>query len=123
MDEFGRMLGEQVRDQIRWEYFLDEEQHIRKEEYSSDVSHQDGNLPYRMQISHVDGGPSYLVNDYFPHFHYQAGYTLASESYDLMIEYWGEENVCLGDLEVESIAVEQLLDRGAEKSLSYLKLF
>ena len=121
VDEFGRTLGEQVRDQIRWEYFLDEKQHMVEEEYSSDVSHQDGDLPYRMQISHLDGGPSYLVNDYFPHFHYQTGAVLADENYGLLTEYWGGEGVALlEDLDLESEAVDKLVAQGAVDDITVL---
>jgi hypothetical protein len=98
VDEFGRTLEDQIRDQIQWEYSLDERSHIIKREYTSDTSHQDGDLPYRMQITYRDGGPSYLVNDYFPHFHYQIGAALADDDYDLLIKYWGAENVRLDDL-------------------------
>jgi len=60
-----------------------------------------------MQITYEDGGPSYHVNDYFPHFHYQAGAVLAGEDYDLLTEYWGTRDTQLEDLETESDAVEK----------------
>jgi len=69
-DEFGRTLEEQMRDDILWEYELAERRHVYRDEYVSDIGHQDGDLPYRMQITYRDGGPSYYVNDYFPHFHF-----------------------------------------------------
>lgn len=76
-----------MRDDLLWEYELAERQHVYRETYFSDTSHQDGNLPYRMQITYQDGGPSYLVNDYFPHFHYQTAALLAGQDYNLLAEY------------------------------------
>ena len=84
-------MGEQVRDRIKWEYFLNEKQHVFDGEYCSDVSDQDGDLPYRMQITYRKGGPSYYINDYFPHFHYQTGAALADQDYSYLIEYWGKK--------------------------------
>lgn len=75
-----------------------------------------------MQISYEDGGPSYFVNDYFPHFHYQASAVLADEDYDLLIEYWGTRKTNLEDLETESQALEKLEDEGAVKNISELEL-
>jgi len=66
-----------------------------------------------MQISYEDGGPSYFINDYFPHFHYQASAVLADEDYDLLIEYWGTRDTDLGDLETESNAIKELSLEGA----------
>jgi hypothetical protein len=51
-----------------------------------------------MQITYEDGGPSYYVNNYFPHFHYQASAALADEDYDLLVEYWGTRDTDLEDL-------------------------
>jgi hypothetical protein len=76
-----------------------------------------------MQITYRDGGPSFYVNDYFPHFHYQTGAALADEYYDLLVDYWVTENVCLDDLEAESEAVERLLDGGAVEDISRLNLY
>ena len=121
-DVYGRTLGEQVRDKIRWEYYLDERSHVYDEEYTSDISHQDGDLPYRMQITYRDGGPSYYVNDYFPHFHYQAGAVLADEDYDLLTEYWGNRETSLEDLELESQALEKLREDGATDNIEDLGL-
>lgn len=92
------------------------------EEYTSDVSHQDGDLPHRMQITYEDGGPSYYVNDYFPHFHYQASAALADEDYDLLVEYWGTRDRSLADLETESGAVEILAEEGTAGNISELEL-
>jgi hypothetical protein len=92
-----------------------------EEEYTSDVSHQDGDLPHRMQITYEDGGPSYYVNDYFPHFHYQASAALADEDYDLLIEYWGTRDTGLEDLETESQTLEKLRE-GAAENISELGL-
>ncbi|RCU47005.1 hypothetical protein DU504_06620 [Haloplanus salinus] len=75
-----------------------------------------------MQISYEDGGPSYFVNDYFPHFHYQASAVLADEEYDLLIEYWGTRDTDLGDLETESQAFEKLREDGAANNISELGL-
>ena len=75
-----------------------------------------------MQITYEDGGPSYYVNDYFPHFHYQTGAALADHDYDLLTEYWGTENVYLEDLEVESDAIDKLAEEGAAGNISELEL-
>lgn len=93
-----------------------------EEDYISDVSHQDGNFPHRMQITYRDGGPSYFVNDYFPHFHYQTGATLADEDYALLTEYWGEDDLLLDDLAVESDAIDTLTEEGAVDDISKLNL-
>ena len=66
-----------------------------------------------MQITYEDGGPSYYVNDYFPHFHYQASAVLADEDYDLLTEYWGTRETDLEELEAKSNAVKELLIEGA----------
>ena len=121
-DVYGRTLGEQVRDKIRWEYYLDERSHVYDSEYTSDTSHQDGDLPYRMQITYRDGGPSYYVNDYFPHFHYQAGAVLADEDYDLLTEYWGTRDTTLENLETESDRVDTLIEEGAVDNIRELDL-
>ena len=89
-----------------------------EEEYTSDTSHQDGSLPYRMQITYEDGGPSYHVNEYFPHFHYQAGAALADENYDLLQEYWGSNEIdSLKDLNCSSELMDELVEEGAVESL------
>jgi hypothetical protein len=75
-----------------------------------------------MQITYEDGGPSYHVNEYFPHFHYQAGAALADENYDLLVEYWGTDETRLADLETESRAVEKLDKEGAFDDISNLVL-
>lgn len=112
-DEFGRSLEEQISDQILREYQADERRHVLEEEYTSDISHQDGDLPYRMQITYQDGGPSYYVNDYFPHFHYQTAAALADLDYDLLVEYWGTQDTTLADLETDSNAIQKLSREGA----------
>lgn len=122
VDEFGRTLEEQVQDQIQWEYFHTERDHVIKKEYTSDTAHQDSDFPYRMQITYKDGGPSYYVNDYFPHFHYQTGAALADHDYDLLIEYRGSQNVNLEDLEAESDAIDTLIEEGAVDDISKLDL-
>jgi len=121
-DEFGRSLGEQVCDQILEEYQAEEKRHVLEEEYTSDISHQDGDLPYRMQVTYQDGGPSYYVNDYFPHLHYQTAAALADENYDLLLDYWGTRDTSLEDLEIESEAVNTLIEDGAVDSISKLDL-
>jgi len=95
------------------EYRAEEKRHVLEEEYTSDISHQDGDLPYRMQITYEDGGPSYCVNDYFPHFHYQTAATLADQDYDLLVKYWGTRDTILEDLETVSNAIKQLSKEGA----------
>jgi len=112
-------MGEQVRDQILREYELDERNHVLEEDYTSDVSHQDGDLPYRMQITYRDGGPSYHVNDYFPHLHFQAAAALANSNYDHLVE-WSSENHGLEEFKTESEAIEILLSEGAADSISDL---
>jgi predicted lipid-binding transport protein (Tim44 family) len=93
---------------------------VLEEEYTSDTSHQDGSLPYRMQITYDDGGPSYHVNEYFPHFHYQAGAALADENYDLLQEYWGSNEIdSLKDLNCSSELMDELVEEGAVESLPY----
>lgn len=87
-----------MRDDILWEYELAERRHVYRDEYVSDTSHQDGDLPYRMQITYRDGGPSFYVNDYFPHFHYQTAATLASQDYDLLVGFFSDGNIDLQDL-------------------------
>jgi len=88
--------------------------HVLDEEYRLDIGHQDGSLPYRMQITYEDGGPSYHVNDYFPHFHYQAAAALAEEDYELVVEYWGNPEIDeLAGLDTESELVEELARNGA----------
>lgn len=84
------------------------------------MSHQDGDLPYRMQVTYRDGGPSYYVNDYFPHFHYQTGALLADHDYDFLTEYWGNNKLRLNDLEAESDHIDTLTEQGAIDSLSDL---
>lgn len=106
-------MEEQVCTQILGEYQAEEKRHVLEEEYTSDISHQDGDLPYRMQLTYEDGGPSYYVNDYFPHFHYQTAATLADQDYDLLVEYWGTRNTTLEDLEVKSNAIKELSIEGA----------
>lgn len=101
---------------------MNERRHVIDEEYSSDVSHQDGNLPYRVQITYEDGGPNYYVNDYFPHFHYQAGAVLADESYDLLTEYWGTRDTSLDDLDFDSGPVDTLVEEGAVDNIYKLDL-
>lgn len=91
-----------------------------EEEYTSDVSHQDGDLPHRMQITYEDGGPSYYVNEYFPHFHYQASAALADENYDLLVEYWGTRDTSLEDLKTESENIDTLIEEGAADNVSKL---
>jgi len=93
---------------------------VLEEEYTSDTSHQDGSIPYRMQITYEDGGPSYHVNEYFPHFHYQAGAALADENYDLLQEYWGSNEIdSLKDLNCSSELMDELVEEGAVESLPY----
>ena len=75
-----------------------------------------------MQITYRDGGPSYYVNDYFPHFHYQTGAALADHNYNSLVEYWGTEETSLADLEVESDAVEALAEEGAVENISKLDM-
>jgi hypothetical protein len=73
-----------------------------------------------MQITYEDGGPSYQLNDYFPHFHYQTGVVLADESYDLLTEYWGTRDSSLDDLEVKSGQIDTLGEEGAVDDISKL---
>ena len=102
---------------------MDERTHVFEEEYTSDVSHQDGDLPHRMQITYEDGGPSYYVNDYFPHFHYQASAALADENYDLLIEYWGtDESRELTELEAELVIPEDSGEGGAAGDIPEFEL-
>jgi hypothetical protein len=75
-----------------------------------------------MQITYQNGGPSYYLNDYFPHYHYQASAALADEDYDLLIEYWGTRDTDLEDLETESQALEKLREDGAAENISELGL-
>ena len=75
-----------------------------------------------MQISYQNGGPSYYLNEYFPHFHYQASAVVADENYDLLIEYWGTRDTNLEDLETESQALEKLKKDGAAKNISDLNI-
>jgi hypothetical protein len=72
-----------------------------------------------MQITYRDGGPSYYVNDYFPHLHFQAAATLADENYDHLVE-WATEDQGLKELKTESEAVELLSQEGAADSISDL---
>jgi len=76
-----------------------------------------------MQITYKDGGPSYYVNDYFPHFHYQTGAALADHDHDRLTEYWGTENTSLADLEVESDAIDTLIEEGAVDNIGKLDLY
>jgi hypothetical protein len=118
VEEAGRALGDRVRDKVLWEYNLDEREHVLDGEYRSDVSHQDGSLPYRMQITYRDGGPQYDTVDYFPHFHFQAAAALADENYDLLQEYWGSsEPDSLDHLETDSDLVAELTKDGAVDSV------
>jgi len=121
LDEFGRSLGEQVSDQILEEYQANEKRHVLQKEYTSGTSHQDGDLPYRMQITYRDGGPSYHVNDYFPHLHFQAAAALANSNYDHLVE-WSGENHGLEEFKTESEAVEHLSQRGAAYNIGDLNL-
>ena len=116
-DAFDRCLGEQVRDQILREYRVNERRHVLEEEYSTDVTHQDGDLPYRMQITYEDGGASYHVNDYFPHLHFQAAAVLADQDYDSLVD-WGSRYESLDDFGNESAAIDRLIDEGAVEELS-----
>jgi len=75
-----------------------------------------------MQITYEDGGPNYHVNEYFPHFHYQAGAVLADEDYDLLTEYWETRDIRLEDLDTESEAIDTLIEEGAVDSISKLDL-
>jgi hypothetical protein len=75
-----------------------------------------------MQISYEDGGPSYFVNDYFPHFHYQASAVLADEDYDLLTAYWGSRDASLGDLEVKSGPIDTLVEEGTVDDISKLDM-
>jgi hypothetical protein len=75
-----------------------------------------------MQITYRNGGPQYDTVDYFPHFHFQAAAALADENYDLLQEYWGEENILLSDLQVESYAVDTLEEQGAVDNISEVDL-
>lgn len=110
-------MGEKVAGKVRWEYHLSRIEHGDRE-YTSDTGHQDGSLPYRMQITYEDGGPQYDTVEYFPHFHFQAAYALAREDYDLLAEYWGSPEVdSLEDLEAESALVAGLAEQGAVQSL------
>jgi hypothetical protein len=115
-------LEEQVCSQILGEYQAEEKRHVFEKEYTSDTSHQDGDLPYRIQLTYEDGGPSYYVNDYFPHFHYQAAATLAHENYELLIDYWGTRDTTLEDLETESNAIHTLCEGGAADNIRELNL-
>lgn len=75
-----------------------------------------------MQITYRGGGPSYYVNEYFPHFHYQTGATLSDHDYDLLVEYWGTENTSFDSLEVESDPIDTLVEEGAVDDISKLDL-
>jgi len=66
-----------------------------------------------MKVTYQDGGPSYYVNDYFPHLHYQTAATLADQDYDLLVDYWGTRDTTLEDLETVSAAVKELSREGA----------
>ena len=76
-----------------------------------------------MQITYRDGGPSYYVNDYFPHFHYQTAAELAGEDYELLIEYWGKrENTDLDDLVAGSDVTNALTEESRINSTGELDL-
>jgi hypothetical protein len=110
-------LGEKVAGKVRWEYHLSRIEH-GDGEYTSDTGHQDGSLPYRMQITYEDGGPQYRTVEYFPHFHFQAAYALAREDYSLLTDYWGRRDIDgLEDLEAESALVDELAEEGAVEAL------
>lgn len=71
-----------------------------------------------MQVTHRGGGPQYDTVEYFPHFHFQTGYALADENYDLLTEYWGSQNVdSLGDIGAESDLIGELAEEGAVGAL------
>lgn len=74
-----------------------------------------------MQITYENGGPSYHVNEYFPHLHYQAAATLANQNYDDLIR-WGVEYHCLAGVEFGSDSLEELINSGAVEDVSYLDL-
>ena len=74
-----------------------------------------------MQITYEDGGPSYHVNEYFPHLHFQAAAVLADEDYDLLID-WGTRDTYLDDLEGESEAIDALTREGGISSIEELGL-
>lgn len=104
------------------EYQTEEKQHVLEKQYTSDTGHQDGDLPYRMQITYQDGGPSYLVNDYFPHLHFQTAAALADENYDHLIEYWGTRETELTDLDTDSENIDSLVSEGAVDNIRELDL-
>lgn len=74
-----------------------------------------------MHITYRDGGPSYYVNDYFPHLHFQAAAALTNENYDHLIE-WSTEEEGLKELKTESEAVELLSQEGAADDIEDLGL-
>jgi len=90
-----------------------------EQEYSSNVSHQDGDVPYRLQVTYRDGGPSYYINDYFPHLHYQAAATLADQDYDELIN-WSNKNYYFREVDISSEPFEKLKREGAVENVNDL---
>ena len=74
-----------------------------------------------MQLTYEDGGPSYYVNRYFPHLHYQTAATLADLNYDYLVE-WSSENAGLEEFKNESEAVQHLSQRGAAYDIGDLDI-
>ncbi|TQQ82999.1 hypothetical protein EGH24_06080 [Halonotius terrestris] len=75
-----------------------------------------------MQITYENGGPSYQVNEYFPHLHYKAAATLANQNYDQLIK-WGNEYDSLQEADPSSEPLEKLAARGANSDIGDLDIF
>lgn len=74
-----------------------------------------------MQVTYRDGGPSYYVNDYFPHLHYQAAAALADQNYDHLIK-WGNEYDSLQEADPRSKSLNKLAKTGAISDIGDLDI-
>lgn len=87
VDEFGRTLEEQLQDQVRWEWYLDEKEHKIDETYRSERRYGDGeDLPYGMFVTYDTGGPQFGTFEYFPHWHFEDTIERLEDSYEALLE-------------------------------------
>jgi len=87
VDEFGRTLEEQLQDQVRWEWYLDEKEHKIDETYRTERRYGDGEeLPYGMFVTYDHSGPAFDTFEYFPHWHFEDTIARLEDSYEALLE-------------------------------------
>jgi hypothetical protein len=70
VDKFGRTLGEQIQDDVAWQYTID------RDRYRGQSPHD------RLYVTYDDGGPQCKVFEYFPKWHYDHTIEVLEDGYE-----------------------------------------